>query len=212
MQWLDAQFLVAHFGGYSALAVATLIFFETAFIFTSFFPGDSLLFILGLTLASSKGAVPFSLALVLVLATAIAGTQVGFEVGKRLGPALFERRGGWIFNPKVVAKSHEMFERYGARAVILARFVPIIRALVPMLAGISYLERDKFLRYNLIGGAIWVLGFMNAGYWFGQLAWVQHNLELAVLIVVVATSLPMPLEILRSWIMRRRRIRSQKPE
>ena len=211
MQWLDAQFIVAQFGGYAALAVAAIIFFETAFIPTSFFPGDSLLFILGLTLASSSGAVPFPLALMLVLATAIAGTQVGFEVGKRLGPALFERRSGWIFNPKVVAKSHELFERYGARAVILARFVPIIRALVPMLAGISYLERDKFFKYNLIGGAIWVLGFMNAGYWFGQLAWVQHNLEIAVVIVVVATSLPMPIELLRAWFMQRRRNRPQKP-
>jgi membrane-associated protein len=210
LQWLDAQYLVEAFGGFAVLAVAALIFFETAFILTSFFPGDSLLFILGLTLAEAAAPLPFPLALLLVLATAIAGTQVGFEVGKKLGPTLFERRGGWIFNHKVVSKSHELFERYGARAVILARFVPILRALVPMLAGISYLERDKFVKYNLVGGAIWVLGFMNAGYWFGQLPWVQHNLELAVLIVVVATSLPMPIEILRAWL--RQRSRNQKPE
>ena len=207
MQWLDAQYLVEVFGGYAALAVAALIFLETAFILTSFFPGDSLLFILGLTLADAAATLPFPLALALVLATAIAGTQVGFEIGKKLGPALFERRGGWIFNPKVVAKSHELFERYGARAVVLARFVPIIRALVPMLAGIAYLERNKFFKYNMIGAGIWVLGFMNAGYWFGQLPWVQHNLELAVLIVVVATSLPMPIELLRTWLMQRRRNR-----
>lgn len=207
MKWLDAQYLVATFGGYATFAVAALIFFETAFILTSFFPGDSLLFILGLTLAGSSSGIPFPIALLIVLTTAIGGTQVGFEIGKRLGPALFERNGGWIFNPKVVARSHELFERYGARAVVLARFVPIIRALVPMLAGIAYLERDKFFRYNLIGGAIWVLGFMNAGYWFGQLDWVKHNLEIAVLIVVVATSLPMPLELLRTWLMQRSRNR-----
>jgi membrane-associated protein len=203
LQWLDAQHLVASFGGYATLAVAALIFFETAFILTSFFPGDSLLFILGLTLVD-VASVPTPLAMLLVLIMAIAGTQVGFEIGKKLGPALFERRGGFIFNPKVVKRSHELFERYGARAVILARFVPIIRALVPMLAGIAYLERNKFFRYNLIGGSIWVLGFMNAGYWFGQLPWVQHNLEAAVLIVVVATSLPMPLELLRAWLKARR--------
>ena len=212
MQWLDAQHIVAAFGGYAVLAVAALIFFETAFILTSFFPGDSLLFILGLTLADAAAKVPFPVGLLLVLLAAVAGTQVGFEIGKKLGPALFERKGGWIFNPKVVTRSHELFEKYGARAVILARFVPIIRALVPMLAGIAYLERRRFFKYNTIGGAIWVLGFMNAGYWFGQLAWVQHNLETAVLIVVVATSLPMPLELLRAWFMQRQRSRRQKPE
>ena len=158
MNWLDAQSVIDNFGGYAVVAVALIIFFETAFIFTSFLPGDSLLFIIGITLSTASAAAnhpPFALAVLLILAAAIGGSQVGFEIGLKIGPPLFERRSNWIFNPKVVKRSHEFFERYGARAVILARFVPIIRALVPMLAGISYLERPKFFRFNVIGASAW---------------------------------------------------------
>jgi membrane-associated protein len=181
--------------------VTAFVFFETAFIFTSFLPGDSLLFILGLTLATAPaGTPPFVVCLLLVLAAAIAGSQVGFEVGTRVGPPLFERNHNFIFNPKTVAKTHEMFERYGARAVILARFVPIIRALVPMLAGISYLERPKFLRYNVMGASLWVIGFMSMGYFAGGIPLVRNHLETAVLTIVVLSSLPFPIELLRHWL------------
>jgi membrane-associated protein len=134
---------------------------------------------------------------------AFAGSQVGFEVGAKVGPPLFERNHNWIFNPKTVAKTHELFERYGARAVILARFVPIVRALVPMLAGIGHLERRKFLRYNFIGAAIWVVGFMSAGYFLGEIPAVKQNLDFVVLLIVVVTSLPLPVELLRTWLKRR---------
>jgi membrane-associated protein len=200
LNWLDAQQVVNAFGGFAVLVVTVFIFFETAFIFTSFLPGDSLLFILGLTLATASSAViPFPLALVLVLAAAIAGSQVGYEVGKRIGAPLFERNHNWIFNPKVLKRTHELFERFGARAVILARFVPILRALVPMLAGISYLERPKFLRYNVFGAMAWVVGFMGAGYFLGNVAFVRDHLEQTVLAIVVLSSLPLPIELLRHW-------------
>lgn len=205
MNWLDAQTVINSFGGWAVLAVTIFVFFETAFIFTSFLPGDSLLFILGITLATSTASmIPFPLALLMVLASAILGSQVGFEVGHRVGTPLFERNHGVIFNPKVVKRTHELFERYGARAVILARFVPIIRALVPMLAGISYLERPKFLRYNLIGGSAWVLGFMCAGYFLGEVKFIHDHLDQTVLAIVVLSSLPFPLELLRHWLNKRK--------
>lgn len=204
MNWLDAQQVVNAFGGYAVLVVTVFVFFETAFILTSFLPGDSLLFILGITLATSTTAVmPFPFALLLVLVAAIAGSQAGYEVGARVGYRLFERNHNWIFNPKVVERSHALFERYGARAVILARFVPIIRALVPMLAGISYLERPKFFRYNLIGGSFWVAGFMGAGYFLGGVPFIHDHLEQTVLAIVVLSSLPFPLELLRHWLQNR---------
>jgi membrane-associated protein len=205
LNWLDPQQVVDAFGGYAVLVVTVFVFFETAFIFTSFLPGDSLLFILGITLATSSTVpIPFPIALLLVLVAAIAGSQVGFEVGARIGPPLFERNHNWIFNPKVVQRTHQMFEKYGARAVILARFVPILRALVPMLAGISYLERPKFLRYNLIGGFAWVVGFMCAGYFLGAVPLVRNHLEQTVLLIVVLSSLPLPIEILLHWLRNRR--------
>lgn len=212
MNWLDAQSVIDNFGGYAVAAVTLIIFFETAFIFTSFLPGDSLLFIIGITLSTASAAAdhpPFALAVLLILTAAIAGSQVGFEIGLKIGPPLFQRRSNWIFNPKVVKRSHEFFERYGARAVILARFVPVIRALVPMLAGISYLERPKFLRYNIIGAAAWVGIFMVGGFLLGQIPAVKHNLEIAVLIVIVVSSLPFPIEVLRNWFRRRNEARRQ---
>jgi membrane-associated protein len=210
LNWLNAQEVVNAVGGYAVLVVCVFVFFETAIIFTSFLPGDSLLFILGITLATATSQpIPFPLASLLVLAAAIAGSQVGFEVGAKIGPPLFERNHNWIFNPKVVERTHQMFEKYGARAVILARFVPIIRALVPMLAGISYLERPKFLRYNLIGGATWVVGFMGAGYFLGGVPIIHDHLDQAVLAIVVLSSLPFPIELLRHWLQSRKAKRGQ---
>ena len=205
MNWLDAQQVINQFGGYAVWVVAGFVFFETAFILTSFLPGDSLLFVLGLTLSTAATSViPFPLAVLLVWGAAVGGSWIGFRVGLRVGPPLFERNHGWIFNPKVVKRSHEMFERYGARAIVIARFVPVIRALVPMLAGISYLEPEKFRRYNLIGGTAWVVGFMCAGYFLGEVAFVRDHLEQTVLAIVVLTSLPFPIELLRHWLRARR--------
>ena len=210
LNWLDPQQLIDSFGGYAVLIVCAFVFFETAFIVTSFLPGDSLLFILGITMASATAnLIPFPLAVLLVLACAIAGSQVGFEVGHRVGTPLFERGHGWIFNPKVVKRTHDLFEQYGARAVILARFVPIIRALVPMLAGISYLERPKFLRYNVIGASAWVIGFMCLGFFAGKVPIIHDHLETAVLTIVVLSSLPMPIEVLRHWLKNRKAAKAQ---
>jgi membrane-associated protein len=100
----------------------------------------------------------------------------------------------------VVQKTHEFFERYGARAVILARFVPILRALVPMLAGISKMDHQRFTRLNLVGATVWVLIFMIPGYWLGGIELVRENLEITVLAIVIGTSLLLPLEILRDRI------------
>lgn len=206
MNWLDPQTILLAVSGYAVVVVFVLVFIETSFIFTSFLPGDSLLFVLGVTLAvSSTDLLRFSLGVLAVWFAAFAGSQVGFEVGAKIGPPLFERNHNWIFNPKTVAKTHELFERYGARAVILARFVPIVRALVPMLAGIGHLERNRFTRYNLIGASIWVVGFMASGYFLGEIPLVRNNLDSVVLAIVAVTSLPLPVELLLAWSKRRAR-------
>lgn len=204
LNWLDAQSIVETFGDLAVYAVTLIIFLETAFILTSFLPGDSLLFITGLTLAVTPSGIPDWLGFFMVYIAAIAGTQVGYVVGKRVGPPLFERNRNWIFNPKVVERTHQFFERYGARAIVLARFVPILRALVPMLAGISGFDAKHFFRLNLIGATAWIGVFMVGGYFLGGVPWVKQNLELAVLLVVVLSSLPFPLELLRHWLANRR--------
>jgi membrane-associated protein len=206
LNWLNADTIIANLGNFAVWGVAAIIFFETATIFGSFLPGDSLLFLLGLSLATVPNLekFPFALALLIIFVAAVGGSEVGFWLGKRLGPHLFERRSTWFFNAKTVERTQDFFTRYGARAIILARFVPVLRALVPMFVGISHFEWRRFLRYNLIGGFGWVVGVMNLGYWLGQITWVHQNVEVVVLGFVVLSSLPFPIELLRNYLRRRK--------
>ena len=200
MNWLDAQAILSAFGDWAAIAVTAIIFLETAFIFTSFLPGDSLLFLTGLTLSNSNSWLPDWLGFVLIWTAAFSGTQVGYWVGRKIGPPLFEKNRNFILNEKVVVKTHQFFDKYGARAVILARFVPILRALVPMLAGISKMDFKRFTRLNLIGATVWVGVFMVPGYWLGTIPMIKENLEITVLLIIIGTSLLLPIEILRDRI------------
>jgi len=200
LNWLDAQQIINAFGDYVALAVTLIIFLETAFILTSFLPGDSLLFLTGLALATSTSWLPDWVGFILIWLAAFVGTQVGYWVGYKIGPPLFEQNRNFILNEKVLARTHEFFEKYGARAVVLARFVPILRALIPMLAGISRMDLKRFTQLNLIGATVWVGVFMLAGYWLGQIPYVKENLETTVILIIIFTSLLLPVELLRDRI------------
>ena len=197
MNWLDAQEIINAFGDWVAIAVAIIIFFETAFILTSFLPGDSLLFLTGLALATSDSWLPDWAGFILIWVAAVVGTQVGYWIGYKIGPPLFESNRNFILNERVLAKTHDFFEKYGARAVVLARFVPILRALIPMLAGISKMDHRRFTKLNLIGATIWTGVFLIAGYLLGNVPAVKENLEVTVIWIVVGTSLLLPLELLR---------------
>lgn len=200
MNWLDAQQIINAFGDYVALAVTLIIFLETAFILTSFLPGDSLLFLTGLALATSTSWLPDWVGFILIWLAAFVGTQVGYWIGYKIGPPLFEQNRNFILNEKVLARTHEFFEKYGVRAVVLARFVPILRALIPMLAGISRMDLKRFTQLNLIGATVWVGVFMLAGYWLGQIPYVKENLETTVILIIIFTSLLLPVELLRDRI------------
>jgi membrane-associated protein len=203
MPWLDAHALIDQFGNAAPYLAALIVFVETAFIITSFLPGDSLLFVLGLTVVTSQ-SMPVWLVILLVATAASAGSQIGYLTGRAVGPVLFERRHTWIFNPRFVARTHEYFERYGNRAIVLARFIPVIRALVPMLAGISRVAVRPFTTMNLAGGFGWVTLMVLAGYFLGEIPVVANNIDTAILVVIVVTSLPFPLELLREYHARRR--------
>ena len=200
----DAQSIIATLGGFAVLGVMVVIFLETATIFGSFLPGDSLLFILGLSLATSLSQFPFLLAVPMVWLAAVIGSQVGYHVGVKIGPPLFKREDGFFFNQRMVARARAFFEHYGPRAIILARFVPVLRALVPMFVGITHFGARRYLRYNMIGATAWVVVLMPAGFLLGQIEWVKHNIEFFTLGFVVLSSLPFPLELLRNWLKQRR--------
>jgi membrane-associated protein len=210
LNWLDAQEIISSFGDYVALAVTLIIFLETAFILTSFLPGDSLLFLTGLALATSDAWLPDWIGFILIWLAAFIGTQVGYWIGYKIGPPLFEQNRNFILNQKVLDRTHEFFEKYGARAVVLARFVPILRALIPMLAGISRMDIKRFTRLNLIGATVWVGVFMLAGYWLGQIPYVKENLETTVILIIIFTSLLLPVELLRDRIAKRFRSKRAK--
>jgi membrane-associated protein len=202
----DAQTIIDNLGNLAVLGAALIIFFETATILGSFLPGDSLLFILGLTLASYLSDFPFPLAVLILFVAAVAGSQVGFIIGKRTGRALFNRKEGFIFNHKTQERTEKFFIRYGARAIVLARFVPVLRALIPMLVAMTSFDPKRFFKLNLIGGAVWVGGVMTAGYLLGGIEFVKTHIESFILGFVILSSLPLPIEVLRERIKNKRAV------
>lgn len=209
MNWLDAQEIINSFGDWAAIAVTAIIFFETAFILTSFLPGDSLLFLTGLTLATSDGWLPDWLGILLIWLAAFIGTQTGYWVGHRIGPPLFERNRNFIINQKVLDRTHAFFDHFGTRAILLARFIPILRALIPMLAGMSEMETKRFTKLNFWGATIWVGVFVFGGYFLGQVPLIKEHLETTVILIIVVTSLILPFELIRERIHRKKLAKTQ---
>ena len=174
------------------LLLAAIVFAESGLLIGFFLPGDSLLFIAGF-LASSAGGSKLSLPLVLVAAAtmAIAGDQVGYLIGKKAGPAIFNRPKSRLFDPAHVVKAQGFFDRYGARTIVIARFVPIVRTFAPVVAGVGNMHYRTFVRYNVVGGVAWGLGLPVLGYFLGQIDVVKNHIEIAVLAVVALSLLPM---------------------
>ncbi len=206
MNPFDAQTIIDNLGSLAVIGAAAIIFFETATILGSFLPGDSLLFILGLSLASYLSDFPFPLAVLILFVAAVAGSQVGFMIGKRTGRALFKRPDGLVFNQKTQERTEKFFIRYGARAIVLARFVPVLRALIPMLVAMTSFDPKRFFKLNLIGGAVWVGGVMTAGYLLGGIEFVKAHIEEFILGFVILSSLPLPIEVLRERIKNKRSV------
>lgn len=201
---LDPQALIESLGTLAVLGVAAILFIETATILGSFLPGDSLIFILGIALSTTI-AFPIWLALPIIILSAIAGSQVGFWFGTRVGPALFKKRKrNWFFNEDTILRAQKVIDRYGPRAIVLARFIPVLRALVPMLVGMIGMDAKKYLRYNIIGGLLWGGVLLLLGYGLGTIPAVRENLEAWVIGFVVVSSLPFPIEILRDYLKRRK--------
>ena len=199
MNWFDAAAIIHGLGPYLVIGVAGIIFIETAFIPTSFLPGDSLLFVAGLAVAEAGGAPLLALAIPSFCAAAVVGSQVGYYTGRTIGPSLLDKPRGRILNPRTLQHTHRFFDAYGHRAIIFGRFVPIVRALVPMLAGITRVSVSTFITYNIVGAVSWVCVMTVGGFLLGGIPGVRENLELAIIIVIVVTSLPFPLELMREW-------------
>ena len=198
--FLDPERLIDTFG---LLGIFAIVFAESGLLVGFFLPGDSLLFTAGF-LASSPSSVADELhlpLLPLLLGTwiaAVAGDQVGYLFGQRVGPALFRRPDSRFFKQANVDKAQAFFDKHGARAIVLARFVPIVRTFAPITAGVSNMEYRTFVRWNLVGGTLWAIGVTLLGYFLGQVDVIEENLEVAILLVVAISLLPIAFEIVKA--------------
>ncbi|MDR2198876.1 MAG: DedA family protein [Deltaproteobacteria bacterium] len=192
---LDA--LVAAYGWQTHLILFLIVFWETGVVICPFLPGDSLLFAAG-AIASRAGS-PLSLPtlLLLVALAAFLGDTLNYWVGRWLGPAVL-KRDGKILKKKYLDKTRDFYDRYGAKTIVLARFVPIVRTFAPFVAGVGAMRYPKFLFYNLAGGILWTVLLTCAGYLFAGLPLVRDNFTAVILVIILISVLPMVVEYLRA--------------
>jgi membrane-associated protein len=199
---LDAESIIDAVG---LLGVWAIVFAESGLLVGFFLPGDALLFTAGF-LASGpdslldKGLPHFNLFLLIlgVVIAAIAGDQVGYVIGRRVGPALFKRPDSRFFKQQHVDKAASYFEKYGPRTIVLARFVPVVRTFAPVVAGVSKMEYRTFVRWNVIGGVAWGVGVTTLGYFLGQIDFIEKNIEATIVLVVLVSCLPVVLEVVKA--------------
>jgi membrane-associated protein len=191
--------IVANYGLWTYAVLFLIVFAETGLVVTPFLPGDSLLFAAGALCAPAESQLNVHLIALVLFLAAVLGDTVNYWVGARLGPAVFKREDSFLLRKKHLDRAHEFFLRYGGRAIVLARFVPIVRTFVPFVAGVGRMPYGRFIAYNVAGGFVWVYFFTYAGYFFGTHPVVQRNFKLVILAIIVLSVLPIVVEFWRSW-------------
>ena len=179
-----------------------IIFAETGLVVTPFLPGDSLLFAAGALAAT--GPLDVTVLMILLFTASVLGDAVNYSVGRRIGPRVFRPEGRQgrlekLLNPKHLERTHEFFETHGGKAVVMARFVPIVRTFIPFVAGAAAMTYGTFAFYNVLGGALWVVVCVGAGYMFGNIDVVKQNFELVIIGIIAVSILPMVVEVIRQW-------------
>ena len=193
---LDA--LVAQFGPWIYGLMFVVIFCETGLVVTPFLPGDSLLFALG-ALAALPDGLSLPVLIVLLTVAAILGDSVNYWIGSLLGPRIFRGEKIRFLNPKHLERTHQFYERYGGKTIILARFVPIVRTFAPFVAGMGRMTYRKFMMFNVVGGIVWIVLFLVGGYAFGNMPIVKGNFTRVIMGIIVVSLLPAAFEFYREW-------------
>ncbi|WP_328554236.1 DedA family protein [Streptomyces sp. NBC_00358] len=193
--WLDPNTLLDNFGIWGLLLV---VFAESGLLIGFFLPGDSLLFTCGLLIATDAMDFPLWAAIPLICLAAVLGDQAGYLFGKKVGPSLFTRPNSRLFKQENVVKANEFFEKYGPKSLVLARFVPVVRTFTPIIAGVSGMKYRPFLTFNVIGGVMWGAGVTLLGSWLGKVEFVNKNIELILILIVLVSVVPIMIEFLRA--------------
>jgi membrane-associated protein len=187
--------LISAYGAWTYAILFAIVFLETGLVVTPLLPGDSLLFAAG-TFAA-LGALDLWPLVALLAVAAILGDTANYAIGHYLGPKVFHFPKSRWFNPDHLKKTHDFYERYGAKTIVIARFVPIVRTFAPFVAGIGSMSYGKFIGYNVLGGLLWVLVCVLGGFYFGNLPFVKKNFSLVILAIVVVSVMPGVIEYLR---------------
>lgn len=191
-QWLNPDTLLNQYGIWVALVV---VFIECGLLFP-FLPGDSLLFTVGMFIASGTIHLSLPAAALIFSVAAFAGNVVGYELGRVVGPPLFNRNGR-ILRREYIDRTHGFFEKYGNRSLVLGRFVPIVRTFITLVAGVVRMDRRQFFTWSAVGAVLWVVGVTLLGYFLGGFSIIKNNIEAALILIVVVSVAPMLVEYLR---------------
>jgi membrane-associated protein len=187
--------IIQEYGLVTYVLLFVIVFCETGLVVTPFLPGDSMLFAVGAFAA--RGSLDVVVALVVLAAAAILGDTANYWIGAIVGPKVFHKENVRFLNRKHLDRTHEFYERYGGKTIVIARFVPIVRTFAPFVAGIGKMTYGRFLSYNVFGGVLWVLLFVLGGYYFGNIPIVRRNFSLVIVAIVVLSVMPGVIEALR---------------
>jgi len=192
---LNTTHLIETFG---LIGVLLIIFAECGLLVGFFLPGDSLLFTAGLLVSRGTFHIALWLLILLLVIAAVAGNECGYAIGFRTGPAVFRRREGRFFRQEYVTRSRSFFDRYGARALVLGRFVPVVRTFITVMAGVARMPHRSYLTYNVVGAVAWTAIVTLLGYFLGKVTFVRNHVELILIAVVAVSFVPIAVELLRS--------------
>lgn len=194
--WMDPEHLIESFGTWALLGVAIVVIIETGLLFP-FLPGDSLLFTAGLFAGRGDIAMPvWAVALILGLA-ALIGPQSGYWIGRLAGPKIFRRPDSRFFKQAYVDRTHAFFDKYGGRAIVLGQFVPFVRTYIPVAAGVGKMPYRRFAGFNVIGALVWGVGVTLLGAWLGRFSIVREHIEIALVLVVMVSLVPIAIETVK---------------
>lgn len=187
--------LVENYGAWIYAILFIVVFCETGLVVTPFLPGDSLLFASGVV--AGAGLMSWPLTLGLLFLAGVLGDAANYCIGRVVGPPIFARDTRFIRKAHLL-KAHEFYEKHGGKAIVLARFIPIIRTFAPFVAGVAHMQPRHFFVFNIAGCLLWVGSLVSAGYFLGSLPWVRENFSLIVYAIIVVSVLPVFIELIKA--------------
>jgi membrane-associated protein len=207
IEWLQPEALISSFGIYALIGVCAIVFIETGLLIGFFLPGDSLLFVTGLMISTGNVVIPLGndiypvpiwLGCAAISLAAWLGDQTGYWIGRKSGPAIFNKTDSKFFSQKNVSATNSFFERYGAKAIILAHFVPVMRTFVPVAAGIGQMNYRRFLKYNVYGVIGWGTLVTLLGFFLGKIPFVAQHVEYFTIAFVILSTIPIVIEVVKT--------------